>query len=114
MRLLFLSATMLAISTFMSIAAENQIVPERDMVSSCRAAILRGGFPAQADGKARVSRPYVFIGDGLVSSCKFEPNSPPQLTEVFVIPCYECGLGYDDALLSRLNQLLRTHWSPTP
>lgn len=114
MQPLILGGTMLLISTTMSMAAENPPVPEKDMVSSCRAAILKGGFPAQADGKARVSRPYVFIGDGLVSSCKFEPDSPPQLTEVFVIPCYECGLGYDDELLGRLNELLRGHFTPTP
>lgn len=80
----------------------------RELIASCRAALVRGGDANKADGVARVSqsRQYVFIG-GTTASCKFAPTSPPQLTEVYIGDCYECGITYAPDMLSMLNELLR-------
>jgi len=111
MRSLILVAFLAAATPFAS-AASLDTPQGKDLIASCRAALVRGGNPGVAHGPAKVALPYVFLGDG--TSCTFEPTWPPQLTAVNIGGCYECNVMYHDELLGRLNELLRRHWTSTP
>jgi hypothetical protein len=115
MQHLTIAAAMMIAATSISSGSE-ELAQRKELVASCRAAVLKGGYPGIANGVARISysqagEPYVFIGDRS-TSCKFGSTSPPQLTEVFIGSCYECGVIYGPELIDQINELLRQQWAP--